>query len=421
MRGWVTWVKAAILAAGRGERLRPLTETRPKPLLPILGEPLLCRSLEMALTHPRVDEAIIVAPAGLGGEFARLGCVAGRSNVRVVEQAKPLGTGDALRVAVSAGGSDDYLVVFSDVYVSRGLWAKLRGAGPDTVFLVEVENPSEYGVARIEDGVIGGFVEKPEPGREPSRLALAGVYVLSSDALRLLESLKPSPRGELELTEVLSKLAASGGLSYAVIGSQGAWRDVGRPWDYLLAVRHALSHELEPSVEGEVHPTASIEGPVYIAPQARVAANTVVEGPAYLGPGATVGPCSRVRPHTAIHEGARVGFGVEVKASILLEGARVPHLNYVGDSIIGEEVNLGAGTITANLRFDHGTVKMNVKGRRVDTGLRKLGAVIGGHAQTGINVSIMPGVRIGSYARIWPGCVVYRDVPRGAEYRCGPA
>ncbi len=375
----------------------------------------------MALGHPRVEEAVILAPPGGRGEFESLDCVArNASRVRVVEQPKRLGTGHALQVIVRDAGEDDYLIVYSDVYIARQSWRVVWSLEPDSVLLVEVGKPSEYGVAVIEDGEVRGFVEKPEPGREPSNLALAGVYALSREALQRLGDLKPSPRGELELTDLLSVLAVEGALGFRRV-QEGPWRDVGRPWDYLLAFRDAIENELEPRISGEVHPTAVLEGPVYIAPGARVGPNTIVEGPAFIGSGAKLGPCTRVRPYTALLDGAKAGFSVEVKASILLEGAKAPHLNYVGDSIVGEHVNLGAGTVTANLRFDHRTVKMTVKGRRVDTGLRKLGAVIGGYAQTGINVSIMPGVKIGSYARIWPGCVVSRDVPGGAEYRCPEA
>ncbi len=101
-----------------------------------------------------------------------------------------------------------------------------------------------------------------------------------------------------------------------------------------------------------------------------------------------------------------------------MEHARAPHLNYVGDSIIGEHVNLGAGTITANLRFDDKTIRVTLKGKRVDSGRRKLGAIMGGYSKTGINVSLMPGVKVGSHAVIYPGCVVYRDVEPGGVYRC---
>jgi UDP-N-acetylglucosamine diphosphorylase/glucosamine-1-phosphate N-acetyltransferase len=412
-------VKAAILAAGRGERLRPLTETRPKPLLPILGEPILCRNLRLALSHPRVDEAVILAPKGLKRSFEALPCVKSAGDrVEVIEQERPLGTGHALRVIVEHTGYDDYLVVYSDIYLAKSAWSLVAGMEPDTVLLAEVDDPSEYGVAIVEGGMVKGFVEKPLKGREPSRLALTGVYALSSEALRELRSLKPSPRGEFELTDILNKLASNRSLGYVSLEEPGAWRDIGRPWDYLLAARKALGEELEPRVEGDIHPTAVIEGPVYIAPGARVKANSVIEGPSYIGPEAEVGPCGHIRPYTILSYSSKAGFATEVKASILLEEAKAPHLNYVGDSIIGEHVNLGAGTITANLRFDKASIRMTVKGRRVDTGLRKLGAVIGGYAQTGINVSLMPGVKVGSYARIWPGCRVARDVPSGAEYKC---
>ena len=412
-------MKAAILAAGRGERLRPLTETRPKPLLPLLGEPMLCRSLRLALSHPRVEEAVVLAPRGLRGPFEALPCIRDAGDrVRVVEQEKPLGTGHALRVVAEEAGYDDYLVVYSDVYLARSAWGLVASMKPNTVLLAEVDNPSEYGVALVEDGMVKGFVEKPARGEEPSSLALTGIYALSKEALKMLEVLKPSPRGELELTDVLDKLASEGSLGYLELGERGAWRDIGRPWDYLLAARHALESELKPGVEGDVHPTAVIEGRVYIAPGARVRANSVIEGPSYIGPGVEVGPCGHVRPYTILERSSKVGFATEVKASILLEAAKAPHLNYVGDSIVGEHVNLGAGTITANLRFDRASIKMTIKGFRVDTGLRKLGAVIGGYAQTGINVSLMPGVKVGSYARIWPGCRVMRDVPSGSDYRC---
>jgi len=159
-------------------------------------------------------------------------------------------------------------------------------------------------------------------------------------------------------------------------------------------------------------------GPVIVEEGAEVGPYTVIEGPAYIGPGVKVGPLSHIRPETVLLRGSKVGYAVEVKASVLMEGARAPHFNYVGDSVIGEEVNLGAGTITANLRFDHRTVKMTVKGERVDTGLNKLGTIMGGYSQTGINVSLMPGVKVGAYAIIYPGCVVTRDVGKGETYKC---
>jgi len=100
-----------------------------------------------------------------------------------------------------------------------------------------------------------------------------------------------------------------------------------------------------------------------------------------------------------------------------MEGSKIPHLSYVGDSVIAEDVNFGAGTLIANLRFDEKEVKVNIKGQRVSSGRKKLGAFIGAHVRTGINVTILPGVKIGAYARIYPGAVVNRDVGYGEFFR----
>ncbi|MCJ7425092.1 glucose-1-phosphate thymidylyltransferase, partial [Candidatus Bathyarchaeota archaeon] len=119
------------------------------------------------------------------------------------------------------------------------------------------------------------------------------------------------------------------------------------------------------------------------------------------------------RAGTTFVGGNRFGANCEVKNSILMEKAGVPHLSYVGDSIIGERCNLGAGTITANLRFDQKNIKMTIKGEPVDTGLRKLGMVMGDDCQTGVNVSLHPGVKVGAGAWIAPGVTVDKDVPEG--------
>ena len=112
--------------------------------------------------------------------------------------------------------------------------------------------------------------------------------------------------------------------------------------------------------------------------------------------------------------GSRIGFSVEIKASVIFEKAKIPHLSYVGDSVVCEEINFGAGTLVANLRFDEQPVKVWVRGERISSGRVKLGAFIGGHVKTGINTSILPGVKIGAYSIIYPGVVVSKDVDYGS-------
>ncbi len=414
-------MKLVVLAAGKGERLRPITDTRPKPLVKILNKPVICWAIERSINAIKPDDGVVVVvPPGARGEIASLECISSLNGVQVVEQDKPLGTAHALLRALEATGYSDVLLVYSDVYLSKGAEEAIAKLEESSILVGRTDRPWEYGVIRIDGDRVVDVVEKPSKGSEPSDLVFTGVALLAEEHLRLLRSVRISPRGEYELTDLLLEIARSESLGFRVY--EGPWRDIGRPWDLLIANRIALDREVEDSrIDGEVHSTAIIEGKVVVEEGAEIGAYTVIEGPAYIAKEAKVGPGSHIRPYTVLLEGSRVGYAVEVKGSIIMEGAKAPHFNYVGDSIVCEGVNLGAGTITANLRFDKRSVKMTVKGMRVDTGLKKLGAVIGAYAQTGINVSIMPGVKIGSHAIVWPGCVVDRDVPSNSVFRCGKA
>jgi len=148
---------------------------------------------------------------------------------------------------------------------------------------------------------------------------------------------------------------------------------------------------------------------VVVEPGATVEPGVVVEGPALLRSGADVGPNAYLRGATLLGQYVHVGNGVEVKNSVLMRGAAVPHLSYVGDSVLGENVNLGAGTQVANLRHDDADIRMTVKGERVSTGRRKFGVVAGPGAKTGVNTSLDPGVVLSAGATTDPGERVMRD------------
>jgi len=402
----------AILAAGKGERLRPLTETRPKPLMPIMGEPMLCRHLRMLSGF--FDDVIVVA-SYMGGAVGEAASRCGH-RVSIIDQGRELGTGHAVAVAMESGGPGVYTIIYSDLYLSPGNYRVIAGMRSPSIAVVEAREAHRYGVVEVRDGRLAGILEKPR-GVERG-LVFAGAMRVPWEFIDYFRKLRPSPRGELEATDALSAASRDHEVGVELLDKRG-WIDVGRPWDLLLANREALTAEIEgEQVRGDVSSLARLEGPVVVEEGAEVRPFTVIEGPAYIGRGAVVGPNAHLRPYTVLLEGSHVGFSSQVKASILMEHSKAPHLNYVGDSIIGEHSNLGAGTITANLRFDGATVRMSVKGSRVDTGLRKLGTVMGGYSKTGINVSIMPGVKIGSRAVVMPGCVVWRDVGEGEVYKC---
>ena len=152
-------------------------------------------------------------------------------------------------------------------------------------------------------------------------------------------------------------------------------------------------------------------GSVTIAESARVRSGAYIEGPVFIDEEADVGPNCYIRPGTSLGKRVRVGNAVEIKNSLIMEGTHIGHLSYVGDSVVGEKCNLGAGTIIANLRFDDGSVEMMIKNKVVDTGRRKLGVIMGDNVKTGIKSMFMPGVKVGGNAWVGANLIVEKDLP----------
>ena len=166
------------------------------------------------------------------------------------------------------------------------------------------------------------------------------------------------------------------------------------------------------SIKGNIEKNCVIIGNVRIEKGALIKSGTRIEGPVYIGEDTILGPNAFIREKTIIGRDCRIGAGVEVKASVIGDKTNLPHLTYIGDSVIGDRVNIGGGTILANFRFDKKNIKVNVKGERVDTGFNKLGAIIGDGVSVGINCSIMPGTVIGNDSIIGPGSIVKGDVEK---------
>jgi bifunctional UDP-N-acetylglucosamine pyrophosphorylase/glucosamine-1-phosphate N-acetyltransferase len=186
------------------------------------------------------------------------------------------------------------------------------------------------------------------------------------------------------------------------------WLDVGRPWELLEANEWKLA-ELDRRIDGNVAGDAHLRGAVVVENGATVEPGAVIEGPVMIRAGAHVGPNAYVRGHTLLEERSEVGHSVEIKNSVVMSDASVPHLSYVGDSVLGRDVNFGAGTVVGNLRHDDEPVRLTVKGERVSTGRRKFGVVVGDGAKTGIDTSLNAGVTLSTGARTEPGECVLRD------------
>jgi len=377
---------AVVLAAGKGTRLWPFTETAAKPAIEILDRPLIHYVLDF-LVQNGVKKPCVVVNYRKDDVVRAVESYGIKS--RFVNQDEPKGTGHALMVAEKYVG-DDFIVVNGDVLLNGSVTLPLN-----SILVVDRPHNGEYGTVVLKGGKLVGIHEK-----EPGKLINGGAYRLNDSVFEYLHDLSPSPRGEYEITDILPKLGLR-----AVTVSSDRWLDVGRPWDLLVATRRIIS-TLPDRQDGDVSPQATLRGKVFVADDAEIRGSVYIEGPAYIGPGAVVGPHSYVRKYSAIGRDARVGNAVEIKDSLLMAGAHVAHLSYVGDSVLGKGVNFGAGTITANLRFDD---------RPVRGVSRKLGSFVGDYVKTGVHTSLMPGVRVGAGAWIFPGSVVYADVPAGAR------
>ena len=391
-----------IIAAGKGTRMRPLTERRPKPLLPVGDTTLLERTLEQCAAV--VDRFVIVVGYRADDIKEAVGDTFQGTPVEYVTQQAALGTAHAIGQA-SELIDDRFLVLNGDVVVDDTLPRRLAAADGAAMAVQPVENPSAYGVVETDAGVVTDLVEKPAD--PPSNLINTGVYAFTPALFEYIEATEESPRGEYEITDTIGRYLADGH-AVTAIEYDGVWRDVGRPWE-LLAVTDIALDGLGKRLEGTVEADAHCHGAVVVEDGARVRSGAYIEGPVVIRSGADVGPNAYIRGPTVIGPDARVGNGVEIKHSVLFADVAVGHLSYVGDSVLGADVNFGAGTVVANLRHDDTTVHMTVKGESVDTGRRKLGVVIGDDAKTGINTSLNAGVRLGVGATTTPGESVLSD------------
>ena len=376
--------------------MRPLTANRPKVMLPVASKPIL-EHLLIEVKGAGIEEFIFVV--GYCDEQVRsyFGD-GGKWGVKIAysEQRKQLGTADAIQMA---GGliAENFLVINGDVVVDRADIKRLMKSTNNTMGVIEVKDPQGLGIVELAEDKVVNIHEKTM--KPPTLMANAGLYLFTPEIFKAISKTEKSPRGEYEITDSLQILMSrKPGLHYKEIKS---WLDLSYPWD-LLRANESMMAGLESQNLGEVEANVVLKGAVAIGRNTVVKSGTYIEGPVIIGEDCRIGPNCYIRPSTTIGDDCHIGAAVEIKNSIIMKGSDVPHLNYVGDSVIGEGCNFGAGTKIANLRLD----EQNIHAGGIDTKRKKLGAIIGDNVKTGINVSINLGSMIGNNTLIGPGAVV---------------
>lgn len=388
-------MKVIVLAAGEGVRLRPLTEMQPKGMLPIANRPILEHILIQCSLAGLRDFVFVVGYQAQTIETYFQDGAAWGVRIEYVSQRKQMGTAHALD-SLPQKEKDRFLVVNGDALV-KAIDIGRVVSSPDTAMgVIEHQNPRHLGVVQIEGERVVRILEKLE--KPPSNLANAGVYLFTPEIFDALARTPKSPRGEYELTDSLQLLIDEGKTVRHIRLSY--WKDMSYPWD-LLEANESVMKDMEAQNRGTVEDRVTVKGPVSIGEGTVVRSGAYIVGPVIIGANCDIGPNCFIRPCTAIADDCHIGHAVEVKNSIVMKGSKIPHLNYVGDSVVGKGCNLGAGTIIANLRLDKGPVQ--VLGR--DTQRVKFGAIVGDGVQTGINASINVGSLIGSETFIGPGAV----------------
>ncbi|MDA0524247.1 bifunctional sugar-1-phosphate nucleotidylyltransferase/acetyltransferase [Methanococcoides alaskense] len=395
-------MKAVILAAGEGTRMRPLTSSIPKVMLPVANKPMLEHIVDSAI-EAGIDGFVFIT--GYHEEVIEQYFGNGdRWNVIIdhVHQEEQLGTANAIGYA-KGHVKDKFIVLNGDVLVSSDHISHMIERKEDAVITVKrVDNPSDFGVIETDGNKIINIIEKPE--FPPTDLANAGIYLFSETIFDLIEQTTLSPREEYEITDSLQMLINSDAdVGYEILEEE--WIDIGRPWD-MLDANAVLLNRMEPTVKGVIEPNATLIGDVSIGRGTLIRNGAYIIGPVIIGDDCDIGPNCFIRPSTAIGNDVHIGNAVEVKNSIIMDGTNIGHLTYLGDSIIGRKCNFGAGTKVANLRHDGKNIKVKIKGKLTDSGRRKLGVIMGDDVHTGINSSINVGTVMESRSYTRPGEVV---------------
>jgi glucose-1-phosphate thymidylyltransferase len=333
-------VKALVLAGGKGTRLRPITHTAAKQLIPVANKPILFYGLEALRDAGISDVGIIVGETASEVRRAVGDGSAWDLNVTYIHQADPLGLAHTVIVARDFLGDDDFVMYLGDNLLMEGITSFVRQFErhrPNAqIFLSAVREPERFGVAVLEGDQVVELVEKPK--RHISDLALVGVYIFDSTIHEAVEAIEPSWRGELEITDSIQHLLDQGRAVRAEIVS-GWWKDTGRLEDILEANRMMLQG-IETRIDGEVDDASEVVGPAVIEEGAKVSRSTVL-GPAIIGRDSLVED-SQIGAFASISFESEVR-GSQVEDSIIMERCRIEQVQGLGRSLLGKDVEVRRG------------------------------------------------------------------------------
>ena len=404
--------QAVILAAGRSSRFWPLNNQH-KSLIKIMGRPLIWYVID-GLKKAQIKEIIVVQ--GKKRDIEKELKKYRLRSIKYVTQERPTGSGDAI-LKTKRLIKDQFFVLNAErldveYYVEPILkkFKQMTAGSKEKNGLILVagktNTPWLFGILKVKKDKVIDLIEKPKPGKEPSNLKIVGVYFLPKE---FLSYLKKVPSNPYSLEDALLVYAKEKDERVVMVNRDTLALKF--PWHIFDSNRFLINRFLKPKIskKAKIAKSAKIEGKVFIGDNTRVFENAVIKGPCYIGKKCIIGNNALVREYTNLEDNVLVGANAEVTRSIFQENVHV-HSGFFGDSIFASGCDIGAGTITANIRLDRDNVKSVIKRKKIDTGLKSFGVVLGQNTKIGIQVSLMPGVLIGSNSIIGPHSFVKENI-----------
>ncbi|MEJ2241627.1 MAG: sugar phosphate nucleotidyltransferase [Candidatus Bathyarchaeota archaeon] len=383
-----------MLAGGEGKRVFPLAVNRPKPMFELLGKPLIHHVIDVLKEGGLTDYIIVI---GHQGEKIK----------NYLKDGKEFG------VNIEYTFQKNFFVVNADDIFDSSLINKMtqqfKKAIPEVVLSCQpVKETWKFGIIKVEDKKVTDFVEKPPKGKETSNLAVVGVYILTK---KIFDYYRKIPVSDHQYEDAILNYIKDGNYVSAV-NYDGFFSGYKYPWDLFTINKHLMDKKITQKIvedNVQISERAILEGNVWIKSGVKLFEGACVKGPCYIGENCVVGGNSLVRDYSSLGKNCVVGFSTEIKHSIIGNDCWF-HMNYFGDSIVSENCLFGAGTITANYRFDENKIKVRIGDRQIESNTNKLGAIIGDNCKTGINACLEPGVKIGPQSMVGPNVDLQEDL-----------
>lgn len=407
-------MQTVILAAGKSSRFWPLNYAH-KSLLKVMGKPIILYTLE-GIIRSGIKDIIIVQDSKrlIEKELKKYPLDA---KINFVVQDKARGMGDALRKAKNSL-SDNFLVILPEVIDCEEIILKIKekmDKSKARTILVgcKTDNPSLFGIMEFKDDRVVKIIEKPEKGKEPSDVKVVGAYLLEQSFFDFYDK---TTRHQYDFENTLSAYMKENNTEMILMDKERP--SLKYPWHLFSVQRYlfdkCLVGKIDKSSIVGIGKNVILEGKIWIGKNVKILENAVIKGPCFIGDNVVIGNNSLVREYVDLENNSMIGALAEVTRSIFQENAHM-HAGYIGDSVLGRDCKVGAGTITANLRLDRQEIACFTEGGKKNSGKTSLGCFVGENAKIGINCSIMPGVFIGRNSVVLPHSLISKNIEDGPK------